>query len=303
MRLAQACAAHGVERLVLVSSIDVADTDHPACVTRLLAEQLVRSITDGTSVRSSVVRFGSILGGPDSVVRKMREQIRAGGPVIVGHPELRRYFMLLAEAVTLALHAAASEEPDVVHVLDMGEPLRVADLARNLIRLEGMVPDTEVAIQYSDAPSRERLLDALSREGEQVSPSTTPGLLRVRPEPFGKDDLLALAGLLTSAARRRDERAVRRLLKGKQHAPAETPIVVLPEPASLSPEAAMSPAQPALHDALPCPSRGAHAVHRSRAKAVHEHIRKTLTADRRHARLSRSGSTSSRSTFPLKDLD
>ena len=282
-RLVEVCKTHGVERLVVVSSTEVANPTTPLAATRQLSERMVRALTSDGTLAASVVRLGSILGKPGSVVPKLREQIRAGGPVRVSHPEVRRYFMLISEAVTLTLHAAAEGEAGTVHVLDMGEPLRIVELARNLIRLEGMVPDTEVPIQFTGLRDGERLLDVMAGPDEIVAPSPTRGLLRVRTSEAEDAQFLTQVETLASAADRRDQSAVLEVLgqlvpiaERQEDEPSHAAFGLQIEETAAAAAAWESP-DFMLQD---CPSCGRRMAQRSRARSATERVRRAMSTER-----------------------
>jgi FlaA1/EpsC-like NDP-sugar epimerase len=151
------------------------------------------------------VRFGNVLGSNGSVVPRFLEQIKAGGPVTVTHPDMQRYFMLISEAVQLVLHAAALGEASAVYTLDMGDQVKLVDMARNLIRLAGFRPDEDILIEFVGSRPGEKMSEELFACDERLQPSGVDKILKVqavnqRDLTTLKSDLMELERLAASDA-------------------------------------------------------------------------------------------------------
>jgi FlaA1/EpsC-like NDP-sugar epimerase len=177
---ARAAARAGAERFVLISTDKAVNPTNVMGATKRAAEMAIAALAqEFPATRFMAVRFGNVLGSSGSVIPKFKEQIARGGPVTVTHPEMLRYFMTIPEAARLVLAAAAIGESGQVLVLDMGEPVRIVDLARELIRLAGHTDD-EIGIVYSGLRPGEKLYEELLAEADTTEPTQVPRLLVAR---------------------------------------------------------------------------------------------------------------------------
>ncbi|MBT5551638.1 MAG: polysaccharide biosynthesis protein [Nitrospina sp.] len=169
--IAEISECFDVETFVLVSTDKVVNPVSVMGMTKKIAEDYVHSISSSSKTKFTIVRFGNVLGSRGSVVPVFEKQIREGGPVCVTHPDMTRYFMLIPEAVYLILQAAAIGKGGEKFLLDMGEPVKVVDLARKMIELAGFVPEKDIKISYIGVRRGEKLEEELVSAGEKAFPT------------------------------------------------------------------------------------------------------------------------------------
>ncbi len=211
LHLAKAAKEFQVERFVFMSTDKAVRPTSVMGASKRLGELVLQALTHDSQTRFSVVRFGNVLDSAGSVVPLFREQIARGGPVTVTHPEMQRYFMTISEAVGLVLRAAYGDYGRLC-VLEMGEPLKIVDLAKQMITMAGLVPDVDVPIQFTGLRPGEKLFEELLNDQETVV-ETIDKKIRVVEGPPAGSDLLSQVRDLQTAAAAEDEAAVWVLLQ------------------------------------------------------------------------------------------
>jgi FlaA1/EpsC-like NDP-sugar epimerase len=196
-KIASVSVEHRVERFVLVSTDKAVNPTNVMGASKRMAEMVCQVLQQGTKATNfEIVRFGNVLGSAGSVIPKFQEQIAKGGPVTVTHPEITRYFMSIPEAAQLVLQAAAMGERGDVFVMDMGEPVRIADLARDLIRLSGYAED-QIKLVFTGLRPGEKLYEELLADQEETRETHHPKLRIAKARAVSTDWLTDVLAWMT----------------------------------------------------------------------------------------------------------
>jgi FlaA1/EpsC-like NDP-sugar epimerase len=212
--IVEVAATYGVERLVMISSDKAIRPTSIMGAAKRMAELIVLDAAQRSSLPYSVVRFGNVLGSRGSVVPLFKRQIMRGGPITITHPDMKRYFMTIPEAVHLVLQAAAMGDGAEVFVLNMGEQVRILDLEEDLIRLSGLEPGRDVEIQFTGIRPGEKLYEQLWDKYASYKPTPHPDIVLLEDEDIlAGDELTEKVEALIHLAREGDVGGIIKILE------------------------------------------------------------------------------------------
>ena len=211
--LLTSAAEHDVERFVQLSTDKAVNPTNVMGCTKRICEMLIQTYAANTDMKCMAVRFGNVLGSHGSVIPLFEEQIKRGGPVTITHPDIVRYFMTITEAAQLVLQAGGLAKSGSIYVLDMGEPVRIMDLATRLIRFYGYEPGSDIAIEITGLRPGEKLYEELLMKSDGLIKTTSSKIFIERQQEISQQEMDQKLEILRQALQRGDRESIRRAMK------------------------------------------------------------------------------------------
>jgi FlaA1/EpsC-like NDP-sugar epimerase len=211
--LADAACEHGVSKFVMISTDKAVNPTNLMGACKRIGEIYVQELASSCDTHFITTRFGNVLGSNGSVVPLFKQQIAQGGPITVTHPDITRYFMTIPEASSLVLEAAVMGKGGEIFVFDMGQPVKILDLARKMIQLAGLTPDRDIAIRFTGLRPGEKMYEELFKSSENLLPTHHPKIMKAQRSEVEENFPVLLAKLVASAMHH-DDRAVIANIRG-----------------------------------------------------------------------------------------
>jgi len=211
--IAEVAAENGVEKFIFISTDKAVNPTSVMGATKRIGEMICQALNETNKTKFISVRFGNVLDSRGSVIPIFREQIKKGGPVEITHPEMKRYFMTTSEACLLVMEAGAMGKGGEVFVLDMGKPIKILDLAREMIKLYGLEPDKDIPIVFTGIRPGEKLFEEILTAEEGTEATESQKILKAKLSGTNTENLKLGLEKLKTVADNSDRKSIIKTLK------------------------------------------------------------------------------------------